>query len=122
MGVALECEDEAFGAGPVGEEGAVEGGGDLFGLEGVVEDDGKVVRVGEPQRCASDRRAVGRVVWGAALPEVVWAWSEDAHVGAQGVAEALGQFPGVVLGLQQGNVAGAAQHLHGSGGTRVLHG
>lgn len=28
----------------------------------------------------------------------------------------------VVVGLQQGGVVGAAQYLHGSGGTWVLHG
>jgi hypothetical protein len=28
----------------------------------------------------------------------------------------------VVVGLQQCGVVGAAQHLHGPGGTRVLHG
>ncbi|WJY43295.1 hypothetical protein QT196_39250 (plasmid) [Streptomyces sp. P9-2B-2] len=30
--------------------------------------------------------------------------------------------PVVVVGLQLGGVVGAAQHLHGPGGRRVLHG
>ncbi|WP_413804291.1 hypothetical protein [Streptomyces sp. OE57] len=46
--------------------------------------------------------------------------SESQH---EWVADVVGGVLLVVLvGLQQGGVVGAAQHLHGPGGTRVLHG
>lgn len=43
-------------------------------------------------------------------------------MGSSAVAGVLLVALVVVLGVQQGGVAGAAQYLHGSGGTRVLHG
>ncbi|MGP3975920.1 hypothetical protein ACTWQF_18330 [Streptomyces sp. 8N114] len=46
MRIALQRQDETLGAGPAEEEGALQSGSDLFGLEGVTENDGDVIGAG----------------------------------------------------------------------------